>query len=147
MGEFTVKKWMKVLLGVIVAVILIFAGSKIHDWYIWRAPYYNSTKTVELLSARTQKLNENQEEAFYDIARGAIQSEIKGIKFTNLDDYSLYVKKTGPKHVYYIDYVCKSTVLVKMRFDTTMRVKLDSSSLKGETHFTIYNFKSDLSKF
>ncbi|KRM07729.1 hypothetical protein FC89_GL000170 [Liquorilactobacillus ghanensis DSM 18630] len=141
------KKWMKVLLGVIVAVlILFFAGSEIHEWYVWRTPKYNSTQSTVLLSAEADKLTSEQEEAFYSLSRAAIQTEFKDIKFTNLDDYSLYVRKTKEKHMYYIDYVCKSTVL-KMRFDTTMYMRIKNSSLKGNTHFVIYNFKSDLSKF
>lgn len=137
------KKWQKILISVGALMIIVFVGYRIHDYWIWRTPYQNQTEPKELLSDKTHELTEEQEAAFYDIARGAIRAQDKDIKFTNLDDYSLYVKKDKGKNKYYIDYVCKSPNF-KIKFDTEITIKINAKTLKGDTHFKILDLDSDL---
>lgn len=138
------KKWQKILIAVVLIVgVGGFTGYKIHDYWVWRTPYQNKIESKELLSNKVDKLSNEQEEAFYDIARGAIQTEDKSIKFTNLDNVSLYVEKAKGKDMYYLDYIVKSS-LFKLKFDTTMTLRIKEKTLKGDTPFTIMKFDSDL---
>lgn len=139
------KKWQKITIAVVSLLVVIFAGYKIHDYWIWRTPYTNQTEAKELLSNKVDKLSDEQETAFYDIARGAIQTMNKDIKFTNLEDSSLYVEKAKGKNMYYLDYVVKGPF--KLKFDTTMTLKIKEKTLKGNTHFKIMKYDSDLSDY
>lgn len=113
----------------------------------WSAPYFNKTENHVLLSDKVDKLNDDQEEAFYDIARNAIKSKESNIGFDNLKDKSLYVEKTNKKRTYHIEYVCQSDVLVKFNFRTSMNVVLKNNSLKNDNRFKFYDYKSDLTEF
>jgi len=146
-----VKKKVIVGISVIVGIVILAIGYNQYTAYqkrekeriSWLAPHYNEKKDTILLSDKVDKLNDKQENAFYSIARGAISSEDPSIEFTNLDDYSLFVKKAVGKHTYYLEYVCENPT-IKMRFDTTVTVKLDKESLKGDTPFTYTELDSDL---
>jgi len=146
-----VKKKVVIGVGILVGIIVLFVGYNQYTAYqkrekeriAWLAPHYNETKDTVLLSDSVDKLNDKQKNAFYSIARGAIESEDPSIEFTNLDDYSLFVKKAVGKHTYYLDYVCENPT-IKMRFDTTVTVKLKHESLKGDTPFTYTEFSSDI---
>lgn len=139
------KLWQKITITVVGLMLVVLAGYKVHDYWIWRTPYQNQTESKELLSNKVNKLSEEQESAFYDIARGAIQTMDKDIKFTNLEDYSLYVEKTKGKNMYYLDYVVKGPF--KLKFDTTMTLRIKAKMLKGNTHFRIMKYNSDLSDY
>lgn len=140
------KKWQKILIATVLVIgVGGFAGYKIHDYWIWRTPYLNQTESRELLSNKIDKLSDEQETAFYDLARSAMQVEDKNLKFTNLDDVSLYVKKAKGKNMYYIDYVVKGPF--KLKFDTTMTLRIKAKTLKGDTPFTIMKYDSDLDDY
>lgn len=141
------KKKISILVGIlIVALAITVGGIKFKDYAHWRAPMYNTTEKGVLLSNRVNKLNKDQENAFYDIAKGAIKSQNPKMEFTNLDDDSLYVEKLGKKNSYFISYVCMNPTL-KIRFKTDVNVKLKNESLKGETNFKYWGYKSDLDKY
>jgi len=140
------KKIAIISLSSIVALLILAAvGYKTYDWYIWRAPSYNSTKKEVLLSSKVDKLSDQQEEAFYDYARGAIEGKLN-INMENLDDASLYVEKTNKKHVYYVEYTCKGELLgTTFKYKTKLNIKT-KPSLKDD-HFSYNNFESDLTNF
>ena len=142
----------------IIGVIIVFAGSilgavkyqqhqaKERERISWLAPHYNDSKDYILLSTDVDKLNDKQEKKFYGIARGVIESENPDISFTNLDDYSLFVKKAVGKHNYYIKYVCENPT-TKLRFETTAKVTLKKESLKGTNKFDYWDYESDLDDY
>ena len=141
------RKWW---LWLIVAILLLAGGFGIKSYVNyrhWSAPYFNKTENHVLLSDKVDKLNDDQEEAFYDIARNAIKSKESNIGFDNLKDKSLYVEKTNKKRTYHIEYVCQSDVLVKFNFRTSMNVVLKNNSLKNDNRFKFYDYKSDLTEF
>ena len=130
-----------ILIVVIVLGLLGFGGYKGYQWYIWRTPDYYSKSDKVLLSNKVHKLTKEQEQAFTDIAWGAIQTKDKDIKRSGFDDYSLYVEKGKAPKTYDIVYVCKADDGTKL--ETDMTLKIDESTLKGDTHFTIEKYSSD----
>jgi len=140
---FYTKWWIYVIL----VAVLIGGGFGIKSYVNyrhWSAPYYNQTGSHNLLSSKVDKLNDDQETAFYDIAKGAMQTQDKNLNFDNLNDDSLYVEKINKKKTYHIEYVCQSNLFLKIKFRTSLNVTLKKSSLKEDTKFIFYDYKSDL---
>ena len=130
------------LSSIVALLILVAVGYKTYDWYIWRAPSYNSTKKEVLLSSKVDKLSDQQEEAFWGYARGAIESDLN-ISTDNLEDDTLYVEKTDKKHVYHVEYVCKGEIL-GTTFKYRTKVDITPKSSLKESKFKYNNFQSDL---
>lgn len=130
---------------VVIALGLIgFVSYKGYQWWIWRTPDYYSKSDKVLLSAKVHKLTQQQEQAFTDIAWGAIKTKDPDIKRDedNYEDYSLYVEKDKAPKTYDIVYICKANDGTKL--ETDMTLKINESTLKGNTHFTIKKYSSDL---
>ena len=131
----------------IILFILISGGFGIKSYINYRhqsAPYYNQIGAKVLYSNNVDKLNKDQEEQFYSIARGAIHGEQKDIDFDNINDEGLYVKKLKNKHTYHIEYICSINLYDSMNFKTKFDVELKKKSLKSPIKFKYYNFKSNL---
>ena len=143
---FYTKWWIYVIL----VAILVLGGFGIKSYVNyrhWSAPYYNQTGSHVLLSDKVDKLNDDQKEAFYGIAKSAIQSKDSKISFDNLKDKGLYVEKMNKKKTYHIEYVCQSDLILKMNFRTSMNITLNKNSLKEDSSFNFYDYKSDLTNF
>ena len=143
---FYTKWWIYVIL----VAILVLGGFGIKSYVNyrhWSAPYYSQTGSHVLLSDKVDKLNDDQETAFYNIAKGAIQTKDSKVSFDNLKDKGLYVKKLNKKKTYHIEYVCQSNLIIKMNFRTSFNATLKSNSLKEDTKFDFYDYKSDLTDF
>ena len=148
------KSW---IIVTILGVILLVMGS----WLLYdnhqkqvdiskhSAPYYSETsKKTVLLSSSADKLNDYQEEQFYSIARGAIDSTVREDLSDKMDDKSLYVEKTKGKGRYYIEYVSRwDAGFFKQNFTTAFVVKLKTSDFRKSNTFTTYGFDSDLTDF
>lgn len=140
----TSLKW---LWGLILVVVMISGGLGIKayvNYRHWSAPYYNQTGEHVLYSRNITKLNDDQINKFYDIARGAIKAEDSKMDFTNISDRGLYVKKLNSKHKYHIEYICSSDIYSKFKFKTSFDVELDNNSLRQNVNFKYYNYESDL---
>ncbi|GET14573.1 hypothetical protein SN4111_08350 [Ligilactobacillus agilis] len=132
------------LSSIVALLILVAVGYKTYDWYIWRAPSYNSTKKEVLLSPNVDKLSDQQEEAFYAYVHGALEDELN-VSMESLDDYSLYVEKTNKKHVYYVEYTCRAVLYgIIFKYNTKLNIET-KPSLKND-YFGYSNFESDLAK-
>ncbi|KRK80277.1 hypothetical protein [Companilactobacillus nodensis] len=139
-----IKFWIITFTSIIALVALFFGVQKYREYKSWQAPYYSQTGKHVLLSSDTDKLSDNQEEAFYNLVKGAIKSDDSKADFTNIEDKSLYVEKMKQKQTYYIEYVCTSNILVKLNYKTSVIIKLKSSDLKNSTKFTYWDFHSTL---
>lgn len=138
------KKILQIILPSTVFVIICVAGGiKLHDWYIWHAPAYDSTEKQVLLSSKIDKLTDEQENAFWGYAHAVAHSEFKvddkNVANEDIEDESLLVKKSNEKHKYDISYVCK----VKTS-DTTIKC---SSKFTLETHSSLKDDEFKYSNF
>lgn len=138
------KKILQIILPSTVFVIICVAGGiKLHDWYIWHAPAYDSTEKQVLLSSKIDKLTDEQENAFWEYAHAVAHSEFKvddkNVANEDIEDESLLVKKSNEKHKYDISYVCK----VKTS-DTTIKC---SSKFTLETHSSLKDDEFKYSNF
>lgn len=107
------------------------------------APYFNDAdKQVELLSTDNEELNENQEELFYQVARGSVETIHPEVDMDGFDDYSLYVKKVKGKGKYKINYIVED-VLDGSQYKSEMTITLKSEDLEDDSKFKITNFTSD----
>lgn len=139
------KVWI-IVFSVIVVVIIAVVG--LYQYEKTLIPYYNNTsKNIVLLSNKENKLNDDQIDEFYNIARGALTSHDKELSFTNLDDYSLYVEKLkGEKGKYLINYTCENPT-TKLRFENKIEVVLKSDKIQSDEGFSYEILKSDLLDF
>lgn len=138
------KKILQIILPSTVFVIICVAGGiKLHDWYIWHAPAYDSTEKQVLLSSKIDKLTDEQENAFWEYVHAVSHSEFKvddkNVANEDIEDESLLVKKSNEKHKYDISYVCK----VKTS-DTTIKC---SSKFTLETHSSLKDDEFKYSNF
>ena len=147
------KSW---VMGIIIGFVVIVAGSLLYtnhqkqvDIAEHSAPYYaDANKKVVLLSSSQDKLNDYQEEQFYSIARGAIDSQVRDGISNKMDDKSLYVEKVKGKGRYYIEYVSHWDMgIIKQNFTTSFVAKLKTADFRKSDRFTIYDFQSDLLDF
>lgn len=147
----TIKINKKTIIIALSAIIIIlgawFGISKYIDYKHWQAPMYESKKEEILLSDKEDKMNNDQEQEFTNIAHSIISQEREETDFENdFDDKSLFVKKTNEKKTYYVEYVCRYEPM-KMNFTTTFFVKLDHSSLKKDVTYRYWNYNSDLTDY
>lgn len=80
-------------------------GYKIYNWYLWREPEYESTTKTVLLSGKVDRLNQHQEDTFWQVARNIAEKELE--LDSGVENDSLRVEKTQTRHVYRLFYTCK----------------------------------------
>ncbi|WP_424349220.1 hypothetical protein ACPBEH_11120 [Latilactobacillus sp. 5-91] len=110
------------------------------------APYYNTTEGHVLLSSDVDKLNDDQENNFYEFARAIVQKENPKIKMSNLKNSTLYVEKLKKKKSYKLIYECidKKT---KKSFKSSMTLIPDDKEISGDATFEYKDYSSDLSEY
>lgn len=108
------------------------------------APAYESSKAQVLLSNKVDKLNDDQESAFYTLAQRACKLATKGdgSNWDNFEPVSLYVEKTKAKHAYQIAYMIspKNNQAIQIEYDLTLILddnKLDDG--QGAFHYKDFN--------
>lgn len=131
-----------IILAALVAIGIFFAPNDTQD-----APAYESTKAQVLLSNKVDKLNDDQEAAFYTLAKRACKLATKG-DGSNWDDFkpvSLYVEKTKAKHAYQIAYVIspKNNDAMHIEYDLTL-IPDDRDLADGQGAFHYKNFHLNL---
>lgn len=134
------KKKIALLSSIILFLLVISGcGNKANQF-----PEYNETKKdVELLSSNKQELNEQQENAFYSIARNVVGKEADMLHF---DDFTLFVKKVkGEKGKYYLEYACENPT-TKMRFMNKMNITIKDNNVE-EYEYDWEMLESDLWDF
>lgn len=149
------KSW---IITTIIGVIAIAAGA----WILYSnhqkqvdienhsAPLYSESpkKNIVILSSDTDKLNDYQEEQFYGIARGAIESNVREGLTDQIDDKSLYIEKVQGKGRYYLKYIAHWDMgIISRNFTTEIIVKLKTADFRKSDSFQIDMFDSDLQDF
>lgn len=142
------KNFFVIAIALLIVIIGIWFGvSKYLDYKHWQSPMYESKKEEILLSSDVDKLSDEQEQRFYDLSHSIINSERPDTDFDNdFTDKSLFVKKMGKSKFYYVQFVCRYEPM-KMNFTTSYTIRIESPTLKGETHYTYWDYESDLSDY
>lgn len=151
------KKQVKWTIGGIVAAVVIIAAAwglyahhqKVVDIQEHSAPYYAETgKKVVLLSADADKLNDYQEEQFWNLARSVVEHASWSDKTSeNFEDDTLFVEKTKDAGWYHLEYVMKSDVLIKMKFKTVVDIKPKTADFRDSSHYRYRHYVSDFDDY
>lgn len=148
------KSWIIAIVGVLIIAVgawLLYSNhQKQVDIEEHSAPLYNKSpkKGTAILSSDKDILNDYQENQFYGIAYGAIDSKVRDGLSDKLDDKSLYVEKVMGKGRYYIKYVAHWDMgIISQNFTTEVIVKLKTSDFRKSNTFKIDYFESDLTDF
>lgn len=138
------KKWR----GLLFTLLLILTGCSsgdVNEEESTLAPYYgDKDKEAVLLSDKDDELNDHQEELFYQVARGGVES-MSNYDLDGWFDNSLRVEKVKGKGKYRIVYTIEDEDGVG-KYTSEMIVALKSEDLADDERFDISDYSSDLDK-
>jgi hypothetical protein len=147
----------KLIAGIIAIVVVLGMGfalythhKKVVDIEKHSAPLYTQTgKKTVLLSSSVDKLNKYQENQFYAIANGALNSNVREGIGDKVDDDALYVAKVRGKGRYAVKYWFKWDLglLGNQKFTASFDVQLKTQDFRKSNTFTTYGFESSLQDF